>query len=51
MASDLMPDLCKCRLKPLEAVLKRFRASPLYFIADCFPIETILCSIENYVII
>lgn len=51
MASDPMPDLCKCRLKPLEAILRRFRAFKAYFIIKCFPIETMLCSIENYVII
>lgn len=51
MASDTVPDLLKCRLKPLEAFLKRFRAVPLYFIAKHFPMETTSCSIENYVII
>lgn len=51
MASDPMPELCKCRLKPLEAILRRFGGVPLYFINEYFPMETMLCSIENYVII
>lgn len=51
MASDLMPDLCICCLKPLEAILRRFGASKAYFINKCFPIETMLYSIENYIII